>query len=431
MTHRLATCLICVFAVTIATSSIGTADLTNITDGTNTFQWDPDDGTTLLAASFDTNYSFAFTPMLRYRRPPGGFGGGLITTVPFADLTSGADGVDSNSVINAGDTGSQHIDIQFTQVLPPSTTDLFDVDLSFTISSTPAGDTTLNYTMTVTNVSGVDRPDVELFSYFDWDLINNQNSGEDFTIGSFTGFIQRVNPAAGDPVTMNAFHGTDDFQNWEVADWDSIETKLLANGNLTNSGTPYAVADMTGAFGWDLGTMAAGESFTVNLFITTFIDTVEAVVPEGSKFLDGFPSGGTLADVFESDDQYFELEPSFTKNLIKQKIELVVQSTSPTDTPTDFKFRLESVMLGGPSGDVIQTIEMFDYTTGFLELMDLRSVAISDESIEITPAGDVTRFIQPITNEITTHIVWESESFTGTPFNWSIDLDEAVWLISD
>lgn len=427
MTQRLAICLFCMVAATIGAPSTGHADLLSITDGTNQFQWDPDDGTNLITASFDTDgYSFAFTPMLRYRRPPGQ-GGGVITTVPFADNHAGFDDVDSNSVVNNGDTGSQHIDIGYNELV--NFTDLFDVDLSFTISSTPAGDTTLHYTITLTNVSGADRHDVQLFSYYDWDLINNQNSGEDFQIDEFTGFLQRVSPANGDPVTMNAFHGTDNFQDWEVADWDTIEAKLLAHGNLSNSGTPYAVADMTGAFGWNLGTMEAGETFTVNLFITTFI--VEPVVPEASKLLDGMLVAGQLSDLFSSDDQYFELDPVPTKNPVKQKVHLILQSTSPTDLPTDFKFRLESAMMGGPSGDVTQTVELFNYDAGTLELLDVRAVATSDDSIELTPGGDLSRFIHPLHNEITAHIVWKSDEFSGEPFNWAIDVDEAVWLIED
>ncbi len=147
--------------------------------------------------------------------------------------------------------------------------------------------------------------------------------------------------------------------------------------------------------------------------------------------LDGVLVGGLVADLFASDDQYFELDPSPTKNPAKQKIHLIVQSTSPSAAPQDFRFRVESVMLGGPSGDVIQKIELRNYATGALELLDLRAVAINDESIELIPAGDLTRFIQPITREITGHITWTSDSFSGKPFSWSIDVDEAVWIIED
>ena len=155
------------------------------------------------------------------------------------------------------------------------------------------------------------------------------------------------------------------------------------------------------------------------------------VTPEGSKLNDGVIAGGQLSDVFDSDNQYFELDPSPTKNLLKQKVHLILQSTSPTDTPTEFRFRLESSMTGGPSGDVLQTIELLNYDTGVLELVDVRAAAALDEIVEVIPVGDLSRFVQPITNEITTEVTWKSESFAGPPFTWSIDVDEAVWLILD
>ena len=160
-------------------------------------------------------------------------------------------------------------------------------------------------------------------------------------------------------------------------------------------------------------------------------DPIQAVGPEARKFLDGLLFAGNLADMFTSDDIYYEVDPVPTPNPIKQKVHLILQTTSPTDTPGTFKFRLESKMNGGPSGDVIQKIEMLNYDNGTLELMDLRSVAVADESIEITPGGDPTRFIQALTSEMTVHLVWTSDEFTGATFNWDIDIDEAVWLITD
>ena len=47
------------------------ADLINITDGTETFTWDPDNGTNTFSSAWG-NYSFAFVPMLRYVSPASG-----------------------------------------------------------------------------------------------------------------------------------------------------------------------------------------------------------------------------------------------------------------------------------------------------------------------------------------------------------------------
>ena len=268
MTIRRLILAFCIATAIASTQTTVHADLVDVTDGTSTFTWDPDNGTNTLTTSFDPNISFSFTPLLRYRRPAGSPpAGGAITTIDMADKATGSDRL-TNSVNNSGSTATAHADVSFSDPFL-GIQDLFDVDFSFSIGSTPFGDPDLLYSITVTNVSGMSITDVELFQYYDWDLITNQNSGEDSSMGGFTGFMQRVSPADGDPDTMAMFHGTDNLENWEVDDWDNIITKLSAptHGSLSNSGTPYAVADMTAAFGWNLGTMNAGDSFTVNLLI--------------------------------------------------------------------------------------------------------------------------------------------------------------------
>ena len=87
--------------------------------------------------------------------------------------------------------------------------------------------------------------------------------------------------------------------------------------------------------------------------------------------------------------------------------------------------------MGGPSGDVIRRIELFNYNTGFPEQVDVRAAPNGDVSIDVTPGGDLSRFVQPLTKEITAGIIWTSDSFAGATFAWSIDVDEAVWFVSD
>ncbi len=154
-------------------------------------------------------------------------------------------------------------------------------------------------------------------------------------------------------------------------------------------------------------------------------------IPEGSKLTDGVPLAGTISDVYASDDQYFELDPSPTTNPLKQKVHLILLTSISTESPTSLSIRLESAMIGGPSGDVIQKIGLLNYNTGVLELVDVRPAATSDDSIEITPGGDVSRFVQPLSKEITAGITWLSEDFSGTPFTWSVDIDEAVFVITN
>ncbi len=155
------------------------------------------------------------------------------------------------------------------------------------------------------------------------------------------------------------------------------------------------------------------------------------VVAEGVKLLDGVPAGGQFSHLNINDDQTLELDPSPTANPLKQRVDFLLLATSTSNAPAEFGIRLESRMLGGVSGDVIQTIELLDYQTGMFELVDARPAAITDELLEIVPAGDAGRFVQAISGEITVRITWRSESFSGTPFFWSVDIDEAVWTVLD
>jgi hypothetical protein len=162
------------------------------------------------------------------------------------------------------------------------------------------------------------------------------------------------------------------------------------------------------------------------------IDLADIAVADSMKLLDGVQVGGQLSDISASNDQYLELDPTPTKNLRKQKIDVILQSVSPTAAPADLAIRLEAAMSGGPSGDVVQFIQMLNYDTGRFEMLDMRPVLDTEEAVEISPTGDLGRFVRTGTNEITARITWNSErGFTGQGFVWSIDIDEAVWVIAE
>ncbi len=159
------------------------------------------------------------------------------------------------------------------------------------------------------------------------------------------------------------------------------------------------------------------------------INCLNMVVGEGSKLLDGVQAGGALASTFDSDEVYLELDPSPTNNPIKQKIDIVLQSTSINASPNQLRFKLEARMLGGPSGDVSQAISLLNYQTGVYDQIDVRAAANSDEIVDVTVAGDPAQYVQPGTREVTAKVTWLSDSFSGPPFAWSIDIDQAVWLV--
>ena len=106
-----------------------------------------------------------------------------------------------------------------------------------------------------------------------------------------------------------------------------------------------------------------------------------------------------------------------------------MQGVSSVSVPDVFQFRLQAAMSGGPTGDVIQQIRLFNNDTHSFEVVDTRAATIDDSIVLVQPDGDLSRFVHPKTDEITVRVKWVSPGFSGSPFAWDISIDEAVWLI--
>lgn len=160
----------------------------------------------------------------------------------------------------------------------------------------------------------------------------------------------------------------------------------------------------------------------VDCYQTTFI--------EGRKFLDGIEFNGQLSDTGETDEVYYQLAPNPTSNPIKQKIDLLIQTTSPSPAPAEVRLKLVSRMQGGPAGDVIQRIEMLNYQTNTWVEADNRVATNGIDIVDIAPPGNSSDFVQVLTNEMTARVIWSSESFSGPPFFWLVDVDQLTWQVN-
>ncbi len=150
---------------------------------------------------------------------------------------------------------------------------------------------------------------------------------------------------------------------------------------------------------------------------------------ESTKLADGVLLAGPYSRVNASDNVRASLGPQPTNNPRKQITDLIFQSTSPVLVPTSVRFRVEAKMNGGPAGPVIQTTRLYNYLTNKFEIVDVRVATVADSIADIQVTGNPARFVKSTFGEITARVVWTSPSFSGTPFLWTVDVDEAVWII--
>ena len=157
--------------------------------------------------------------------------------------------------------------------------------------------------------------------------------------------------------------------------------------------------------------------------------TTTLVEPLGKKLLDGLVSAGSLSDTNTSNNSYFTIAPSPTSNPLKQKIDMILVSEY-SGTVNNFGFHLEANMSGGPSGDVIQTIQLWNDADKQWELFDTRAATNEDSIVSLSASGDLSRFLRQSTGEIIAKVQWISPAFSNAPFTWDIGIDQVGWVIS-
>ncbi len=155
-------------------------------------------------------------------------------------------------------------------------------------------------------------------------------------------------------------------------------------------------------------------------------DCFEDTAPMFDKFLDGIVVAGSLDDVQDSDNANYQLVPSETSNLSKQLVQVIFTSETDIFDPSEFGLRVEANFLGGPVGEVIQVIELFNEESGLWDVIDTSMASTEDTVVEAMATGDLTQYMHPTNGEIIARVTWSSPDST---FGWSVDLDQLVWRI--
>ncbi len=164
-----------------------------------------------------------------------------------------------------------------------------------------------------------------------------------------------------------------------------------------------------------------------NTWIAKYELPIRFILPLTTKFADGDRTGGGIADLGLSDNAFMEIDPGATTNPNKQKIGIVIEAVAISPNPSRLGIQLETKTIGANPADVKQDVYLYNYTNGLLELIDSRGTTAADAKIIVNATGDLSRFIHPATSEIRAFVEWKSETFSGPPFLWSLDIDQLVW----
>ncbi len=287
---------------------------------------------------------------------------------------------------------------------------------------TPAASTIPQHTNSLTNIDGqiYTGADPLVLTYKNLTPLANYEIYVMAAEGLFTSINQSVTITGdGTPVTFNQSFGRDElFINDQVGD----------SSRVLGEYTQIITADADGQIVINVDPVG-NTSDVVLSGLAIYELPANEVTPAIGKTADGVVTGGQFSNVFESDNQYLAIDPEATQNPFKQKIEYIVQQVAPTSSPSSFGLRLEAKMLGGPAGDVMQNMHLWNYNTSSFEIVDTRAMTTSDSVVEYSATGDLDRFVNQLTGEITAMVSFNSFAWSETPFFWSVEVDQLVWTI--
>ena len=149
----------------------------------------------------------------------------------------------------------------------------------------------------------------------------------------------------------------------------------------------------------------------------------EVIVPSSLSVTRGNLAAGTVDDLADSDNLDVSIRRSSTD--IQSRTEFEVSANSPTSTPTTMDLTLEASVFARL--EVTQTIELFDFDSDSWEQVDSRPASrFIDAVVEVSVAGDVSRFVESGSSNIQARIRFVSanprQQFTS-------HTDQFIWTI--
>ena len=176
------------------------------------------------------------------------------------------------------------------------------------------------------------------------------------------------------------------------------------------------------------GTTRADPSNFMDILTLKYPSQVTGVtiLPDSFTIVRGLLLSGGLPDLFDSDDSRLGVRTAVFAPSIEPPVQIEVVGTSPTETPSELRFRFE----GMASRNLIERrISLYNYVTQSYEELHVGFAATSDEVVEIVITSNPSRFVEPGTGEVKSLMTWKAAAFSFFT-GWNVGIDQAVWRIT-
>ena len=156
-------------------------------------------------------------------------------------------------------------------------------------------------------------------------------------------------------------------------------------------------------------------------------NAAEFVFPSAFNTENGTTISGGIVEVLESDDSYLSVLADVPADTDGEEVVVAFTANTVNTTFNSLTFNIESSV---NTPNVVQNVELFNFTSLTFELVDSQSAELVDTSVAIEVTGDVSRFVTPGSGLLRARVSFESAGATLF-FPWQVNVDRIDWQISN
>lgn len=142
--------------------------------------------------------------------------------------------------------------------------------------------------------------------------------------------------------------------------------------------------------------------------------------PENFTIIHGIHISGDISSVLDSDDSDLKFESEEVMSPMEAPVWIVFEGDLSSDSPTSLSVTLEA---SANTVGIIQTIEMFNWSTGQYEEVDSQSASLnSDSVVTVDLTANITEYVSAVTESVRARMGWRA-----TGIGWQICIDQVSW----
>ncbi len=178
---------------------------------------------------------------------------------------------------------------------------------------------------------------------------------------------------------------------------------------------------------WWFGNPTPPNTNPVANFAVKFIGQapLETVLPQSFQMQRGRVISGGLNELFFSDDQYLRLQPFIVLSQAEEPIQIVVNGTSPSLSPSELRFRVEARL---NINNVNQKIELFNFQTNAFVEFDSATIGTTETVREVSVTTNVSDYVRQTDGQVRARVKYKPLGLVLF-FPWDAFIDQAIWRI--